>query len=731
MRVAVVLLIILVAPLTLRAEDVPQPVPAAEGKCSTPADEHWKAQEQFVWRRVCLGDEANFNIEPGYGGDLDPKEPAGLPESRILRSTFLATILLSDGYRHAVTSRGVRIVGARFTENVDLQNAELSSDLWLDRSLFEQGANFRGLRSTRRITLYGSKVTGPLRMAGLEIRGDLSMGGKAEFTAVDLAAAHVGGYLVLTGSTVGENLNMVGLQVGKNVFMDDKAQFAQVDLTSARVGWLSLANSRVTGELDMAELHVDGDLLMYQSKFADVLLGLAQVHGNLILANTEVTDNLVMFGLHVDGDLVGLKAEVAKVSLASAEVHGALSLIGATVAGDLDMSGLRVGRDLLLNSMSMNSVVATTPELLKGSLDALGVKVEGDAPSILKAKFGNVSLAGAVVKGGLSLIGATVSGKLGMDGAQIGADLTMVDGEYQAVNLERARIAGVFNLRGSKLAGQLDCIASEIGSRFDLSGGAEFAGPVNCNFAKVGELDLGGGSFQDNVDLTGIQISGELRIGSAGDERARWAETSTLYLSNARAEAIQDSQDAWPNRIDLSGFTYRNLGGHQATRQDLMADRPVNWFVNWLGRQRPYAPAPYEQLATVLRNQGRPGDADEILYAGRERERVQALLPRRAWLTIINLLIGYGYHMERALVWVAGFLVTGIAVLRFSGQGPRNLMPFGIAYSFDMLLPIIRLRERHYQIDLQGWPRYYFYVHKIMGYVLASFLIAGLAGIGK
>ena len=336
-----------------------------------------------------------------------------------------------------------------------------------------------------------------------------------------------------------------------------------------------------------------------------------------MFANTEVTGNLLMLGLHVDGDLQGINAKVARANLESAEVQGSLSLIGATVVGDLDMSRLRVGRDLMLSSMSVNDFVRMLPETLKGSLDALGVKDAGDARSILKATFGNVSLAGAEVKGGLLLIGATVNGTLGMDGAQIGADLTMVNGKYQEVSLERARISGVVSLRGSKVAGQLDCIASEIRARFDLSGSADFAGPVNCNFAKIGELDLAGGFFRNNVDLTGTQISGELRMGSAGEERARWAETSTLYLSNATADAIQDSQDCWPNRLDLSGFTYRNLGGHQATRLDPMANRPVTWFVNWLGKQHPYAPAPYEQLATVLRNQGRPGDADEILYSGK------------------------------------------------------------------------------------------------------------------
>lgn len=131
------LLTLLTAPLTAWAADVLQ-APPADGVCSVPADDHWKPQEQFVWKRVCLGDEANFNIEPGYGGELDPKDPAGLPESRVLSSKFLATILLSDKYRRALTTRGVRITGARFTERVDLQNAELSSELWLERSLLER-----------------------------------------------------------------------------------------------------------------------------------------------------------------------------------------------------------------------------------------------------------------------------------------------------------------------------------------------------------------------------------------------------------------------------------------------------------------------------------------------------------------------------------------------------------------------------------------------------------------
>ena len=76
-------------------------------------------------------------------------------------------------------------------------------------------------------------------------------------------------------------------------------------------------------------------------------------------------------------------------------------------------------------------------------------------------------------------------------------------------------------------------------------------------------------------------------------------------------------------------------------------------------------------------------------------------------------------------------MTVGVLVLRISGQGSAHGMPYGIAYSLDMLLPIIRLRESHYDFDLAGWARYYFYLHTLMGYILASFLIAGLSGLTK
>jgi hypothetical protein len=103
-------------------QDAAKPIAAANQEC-TP-DKEWSAQERFVWARACHGQIADFNSEPDYGGYLDPKKPEW-PDSRILRSKFLEAVLLKEKYRAALTRDGLRIIGARFTESIDLANAEL------------------------------------------------------------------------------------------------------------------------------------------------------------------------------------------------------------------------------------------------------------------------------------------------------------------------------------------------------------------------------------------------------------------------------------------------------------------------------------------------------------------------------------------------------------------------------------------------------------------------------
>ena len=208
-----------------------------------------------------------------------------------------------------------------------------------------------------------------------------------------------------------------------------------------------------------------------------------------------------------------------------------------------------------------------------------------------------------------------------------------------------------------------------------------------------------------------------------------------MILRNASVGAIQDNKNGWPDNLELDGFVYEQFGSVEDGSSDSMGDREEAWLIDWLERQKSYSPQPHSQLSHILTKAGRSDTARAILYLGKERSRAQALVQERwgewLWLSLQNWIIGYGYKIYYALYWVLGLVGLGALVFQRSRESKEYRMPYGIAYSFDMLLPIIKLRHKHYEIDLSGLRRYYFFLHKMMGYVLASFLIAGLTGMVK
>ena len=629
----------LAAPIVAHADGPPQPIPA-DGNCPVPVDPSWTKQEQFVWLNVCIGKEADFNKEPGYGDNLDPKSAAGLPESRILRSSFLETILLKDEYRSALTRLGVRITGARFTETVDLENAELEHDLWLDRSLLEKGANLFGTKTSRRITFDGSKTLFAFNAAGAQIDKDLSMRG-AEFPDnINLSSAHIGGPLNLSGSTVTGMLDMNGIRVDLNLLTRDKAQFKDIDLRGAHIG----------GQLD--------------------------------LSGSTVAGFLTMYGIRVDQDLfMRDKAQFKDIRLVSAHIGGRLELIGSTVTGMLNMNGILVDQDLSMSG---------------------------------KAQFNEIDLRVAHIGGRVELSGSTVTGELNMYGVRVDQDLFMRDkAQFKDIRLLSAHIGGQLILDSSTVTGKLEGAYIEVEQTVFLGHGATFD-EIHLASAKLGkDLSLSGGAFNKNVDLTGAQVTGVLRLAAT-----RWLGSATLDLTNAAAGWI-DLSDSWPDKIYVNGLTYHNLPNFSRAQAE-----------TWFGKQA-YAPQPYEELAGVLQSNGFIEDATAIRYAGKERERQTASGLNWVWLFLLNYSIGFGYHLEYAFAWALGFVLLGWAVLYATGQRTKHGMTLGLTYSFDMLLPLVQLNKKHDDIDLDPWPQRYFYVHKIVGVLLASFIAAGITGLTK
>ncbi len=94
-------------------------------------------------------------------------------------------------------------------------------------------------------------------------------------------------------------------------------------------------------------------------------------------------------------------------------------------------------------------------------------------------------------------------------------------------------------------------------------------------------------------------------------------------------------------------------------------------------------------------------------------------------------MIGYGYHNWSALLWFAALTVLGAWACGKSPFGRQMRAAQRSWYSFDMALPLIALDKRHEAVKLTGRVVVYFYVHKLAGFVLVSFLVAGLSGLTK
>jgi hypothetical protein len=310
---------------------------------------------------------------------------------------------------------------------------------------------------------------------------------------------------------------------------------------------------------------------------------------------------------------------------------------------------------------------------------------------------------------------------------------------FNNVVLNSAKIGGHVDLTGAKVAGTLNMDAAEIGQSLLMRSVSE-CGRVSLSFAEIGRnLDVRGAALS-SLDLTGTEIGGELRLAS-GSWSPQWKDGGRLVLRNASVDAIQDTDEegAWPPVLDLDGFTYRRLGGLGAEAEAGVARRGSPWFIDWLARDEPYTPQPSQQCAQVLREIGHPEIANAVLYAERERERKQAWRtgnnPHGTGLTLLKWFVGYGYGQRllwHPLAWVGALVAAGTAVLHLTGV-PSELAGIGaaVAYSLDTLLPIVELEKSFADIVLHGFAKYYFYFQKLMGWVLASFLIAGVSGLTK
>jgi len=573
----------------------------------------WSETENWIWQEICSGRIADLNKREGRNEPLDTTNSKGWNEKRKVRSNFLKQILLRQAHCSAIPHEGVRIIGALFTEEINLDHGRLAYQLWLEHCRFEKAISLKGLQIDSWFSLEGSTVVDQ----------------NEKVISLDLNGAKITGIVGLGGCT-----------------------FMNVNLIASSFG----------SQLSMNKATIFGDLIMN--------------------------------GIRITQSLLAKEANLNNVNF-----------IGSTIGGQFNLNGTTISGDILIN------VIEVEQALLMG----------------MGANFNNMKLIGSKVRGDLILNNARITGNLDIESSSFHENVYITASIFEkTTHLIFAHIARNLNLSGSKFA---------------------------------------------NLDLSGTRIEGELSLGSDEKSRTQWNENAQLNLRNVFANTLQDRRDldekqnksnawwkklhckqeiweeSWPPKLQLDGFIYHRLGGFNENPEPIkcshdncdidMQNRNIQWHINWLDRDLTYSPQPYEQLASVFRSSGNLIKANRILYENRKRARTEAWRKGEysRWLgsSLLNWTIGYGLGARyfRALLWVIALTVTGAFILHFSGQ-PANGLDSGLAakavYSLDQILPIVEF-EKYNNVKLTGGVAYYFYMQKLFGWVLGSFLIAGLAGL--
>lgn len=448
------------------------------------------------------------------------------------------------------------------------------------------------------------------------------------------------------------------------------------------------------------------------------------------------------------------------ISFAGSGFYGIAIMPRLQVAGSLRLNqGTFFKKDVLLSGAKIGDVLSLDNVQVAGLLDMNSVRVDTNV-FMENSQFHAVRLHAAQIGGDLYMAGSSFNGPLSMNGLLNRGSVYMSDGAtFANVEFRGAHVDGRLLMNNSSFTSRLNMEALYVGDAVVLKDShVTMLEPIELPFARIDSILDITGSTLPSLNLTGTLVRGELRLGSEAPS-VQWQKGAKLKLRNTQVGVLQDQTDAWPEHLDLDGFTYGRLGGMGSSEESDPMQRDIDWFRSWLLKQQPFSPQPYEQLSSLFRASGHAQRADQIRYWSKERERQEvATGVDWLWLTLLKVFIGYGYHIiSHISLWIVTFTAIGTFMLKLSqphhfddaynnrqailpswlhSRLPRNIshsieayLPL-ITYSFDRFLPMIRLKHHSsISIDLHGWVAYYFYFHQFIGFFLASLLVASLIGL--
>ncbi|CAJ3333936.1 pentapeptide repeat-containing protein [Burkholderia pseudomallei] len=471
-------------------------------------------------------------------------------------------------------------------------------------------------------------------------------------------------------------------------------------------------------------------------------------HSPVEFNNLEITSPIRLTSVNIEGLRFKNSDFDDIVDLSDSHFSGSLSFIGTSFLHGLCARRILVAGSIILGAVDMDAAHADQTPVKRvkiGNLLNTCSSTDRAVPSIdanTSSIGGGLFIRGAVLSGPIALSGIHVAGELDMEGVQghevwlssatVSGQVVIVDSEFSTTGAreggDEPTLLNLFELHTAKSVFlnrstfDADIYAEESNIEGSLYMTGASLSRISLRNATIGEALSFGANYHKGMSTT----------------VTRWSKTAVLDLSHAKINEIFAPRnfDYWPNNINFTDFTVTSFVSGNIKMPDRSVDE-ASWFPQWLSHssEKKYSPQPYQTVISLLNNEGSPSAAAAVGYAGKEREREEACeswkIDDCLYLWLARMLIGYGYKIWLSIGWSALLVIVGALVFQQTPESKLYHMPFGFSYSFDMLLPIIKLRELHYKIELAGPTRYYFYFHKLAGWVLGSFIVAAVSGITK
>jgi len=473
-------------------------------------------------------------------------------------------------------------------------------------------------------------------------------------------------------------------------------------------------------------------------------------------------------------------------------LRSGLAIRNSTFLGPVTLNFLRSGYDVDFTNSSFCEPIEAQWMRIDGSLYfGKSASLDGESTSScqIQNEPGNTEKRNAFIRS-IDLTKSNIIGELSIGNAYIDKDAN-----FTSITLGRLLQISKSSLLSLSLAdaalGQLELVDSNVRSTGPLQADgisvthavylsrSHFGGLVGMAAARIkADLSVRGAIFDSGLDLSLSKIDGDLLLGSSlQDSFTTWNHLkdrphAVLSLDHAEVGFIHAPLKAWPEKgnLKVNGFHFAGFWRplfHDTDEPDdfdcdesLVAHPWGSWFSSiashlfgrnpkhktcyypgWFAKID-YSPSIIDWLRQKQKGAGNEPLANKIGILNKNHERNSAWADGRLldWLglALSGLFIGYGYNPWLSGLWAFIFLCIGAFVFWTTAAARRRTSdpphkPFNpFLFSFDLLLPFIQLRKGHHELYIQeDVQRWYFYFHRIMGYVLGLFLIGALSGLTK